>query len=340
MNAIWTRRKVLQSATALALVPLLPRAARAALPDLTGATMGTRYRVRIERAPAGIYLPKLKRAIAGVLETTERLMSTYRPDSELSRFNASPETCWQPLSAPTARVIKAALRVHRESGGAFDAAAAPLLDYWGFGALPEHHRAATPVPPELLRRTMEAGIELDRGRLRKRHKQAALTLNAIAKGDAVDGVAEVLEGARISDYLIEIGGEIRVHGQGPEGTWRVGIDAPRGGVSCVLGLDRQAVATSGDYVDYFIEAGKRYCHILDPRSGRPIDNGLSLVSVVADTAMEADAWATALMVMGPRAGLRYAARRAMAAYFLVPDGDRLVTSATAAFQRLRVDGGA
>jgi thiamine biosynthesis lipoprotein len=301
--------------------------------------MGTYYRIRIQHAPVGLYLPKLKRAIEQVLETTEALMSTYRTDSELSRFNASPTSRWLNVSAGTARVVQTALRVQRESNGAFNPAAAPLVDYWGFGPMPgSYGSAAGLVPPELLTRVAAAKIELKAGRMRKHHKAAALDLNAIAKGDALDGVVDVLERAGVTDYLVEIGGEIRARGAGPGGAgWRIGLDNPGGGVRPIIRLHGKAVATSGDYVNYFMRDGKSYCHILDPRTGRPVEQGLSMVSVVADSAIEADAWATALFVMGPDNGLRHALRNAMAVLFLRREGDEFVEFATPAFQRLRLD---
>jgi thiamine biosynthesis lipoprotein len=301
--------------------------------------MGTHYRIRIQHAPVGVYLPKLKRTIEQVLEMTQALMSTYRADSEISNFNASATSRWQNVSAGTARVVQTALRVQRESNGAFDPAAAPLVDYWGFGPMPgPYDRAAGLVPPELLTRVAGAKIELRAGRMRKHHKGAALDLNAIAKGDALDGVAGVLERAGVTDYLVEIGGEIRAKGAGPGGAgWRIGLDNPGGGVRPIIRLHGKAVATSGDYVDYFMRDGKRYCHILDPRTGRPVEHGLSMVSVVADSAIEADAWATALLVMGPDKGVRHAMRNAMAVLFVRRERDEFLEFATPAFQRLRLD---
>lgn len=339
MSRIWTRRRVLQATGAVALLPVLPKGARAGLPALTGATMGTYYRIRIEHAPVGLYLPKLKRAIEQIFETTQTLMSTYRTDSELSRFNVSFTSRWQDVSDGTARVVQTALRIQRESNGAFDPAAAPLVDYWGFGPMPgAHERAVGLVPSQLLTRVADAKIELKAGRMRKHHKGAALDLNAIAKGDALDGVAGVLERAGVTDYLVEVGGEIRARGAGPAGDgWRVGLDNPRGGARPIIRLNQKAVATSGDYVNYFMRNGKRYCHILDPRSGSPVEHGLSMVSVVADSAIEADAWATALLVMGPDHGVQHAMRNAMAALFLRRDGDEFFEFATPAFQRLRLD---
>lgn len=336
MTNKWTRRSLITALGAAALVPWIPRAARAELLELAGPTMGTRYRVRLRDVPEGLYLPRLKRSIERELEATEALMSTYRRDSELARFNASTLRSWQPISATTARVLATAEQVRDESSGAFDPAAAPLIQLWGFGAAAGNPRVSAPVPAGLLSRVVHAGIELEADRVRKHHPHAALDLNGVAKGEALDRVASMLEAAGLADYLVEIGGEVRARGPGPGGSgWRIGIEHPGGGIGWMVALERQALATSGDYVDFFVEGGRRYCHILDPRTGRPVEHGLSLVSVVAPSAMEADAWATALMVMGPEEGWRHAVGHSLRALFVVREGEGYREIMTPAFDQLR-----
>ena len=336
MSKCWSRRAILKSAGVLVLLPLHTRTVQAKTLDLRGTTMGTYYRVRIEKWPDDLYLPALKRAIERVLRRTEDLMSTYRADSEISRFNNSATKAWQKVSAPTARVVATGLAVQHRSAGAFNPAAAPLVEYWGFGVHPKPVAAdAARAPAALLKRVHAAGIETKPGFVRKANTGAALDLNGIAKGDALDRVAAVLEHNGIPNYLIEVGGEVRVAGNGPGGQgWRIGIDHPAA-ADCVLRLNSGAVATSGDYVNYYVRDGRRICHILDPRQGRPVKHALSMVSVVANTAMQADAWATALFVMGPRAGWKHATTRRMAAMFLLRDGTRFSTYMTPAFKRLR-----
>ncbi len=336
MSMSWERRRVLQVAAALALFPLMPKWSRAYIPSLSGSTMGTRYCVRIHQAPDGLYLPKLKRHIERVFATTESLMSTYRSNSELSRFNTSSSTDWQPLSSSTARVVETALRIQEQSGGAFNPAAGMLIDYWGFGAKPKLIPDVSASPPvEILESVKNANTALNSSHLRKSHPQTALDLNAIAKGDAIDGVAVVLEQFGIDDYLIEIGGEIRARGRGPDDAgWRVGLEDPETNIFITIRLDGKSVATSGDYVSYFMQNDKRYSHVIDPRSGRPIDHNLAVVSVVADSAMEADAWATALLVMGLEQGHHYAQRNSMAALFLQREGEAYRQFMTPEFELL------
>lgn len=335
MSEPWSRRTVLKTAGALVLLPWCAKASPANILGLNGATMGTHYRVRIQKWPVDLYLPKLKRAIEQVLAQTEDLMSTYKKDSELSRFNRSTSTAWQKVSTVTTRIVTAGLGVQQLSAGAFNPAASPLVDYWGFGANPvpvEHYPAN--VPARLMDRVRAAGIETKPGVMRKAHAAAALDLNGIAKGDALDRIADLLQQNGIIDYLIEIGGEIRVAGTGPGGrNWRIGIDHPAG-KDWVLHLNRGAVATSGDYVDYYLRDGKRICHIVDPRLGIPVEHALSMVSVVSHSAMHADAWATALFVMGPQEGWSRAVKHDMAAMFLVRNGSGFVPRMTPRFKQL------
>ena len=339
MNVNWKRRRVLQLSGALVLSSFLPRWGRAEIPILTGPTMGTRFKVQTHHVPDGLYLPKLKRAIEQVFRNTESLMSTYRSDSELSLFNASTSTDWQPILTDTARVAETALKVQRQSRGAFNPASGSLVNHWGFGAKPSFVADVSKTPPtQVLASVHDANIELKPGYIRKDNPQAMLDLNGIAKGDAIDGVATLLEQTGIADYLIEIGGEIRARGSGPEGAeWRVGLENPTDSVLTTIRIGEKSVATSGDYVNYFMRNGIRYSHVVDPRAGKPIDHNLASVSVVADTAMQADAWATALLVMGLEEGYRHAQRNSMAAFFLQRDGAGYRSTMTSEFEQLIVN---
>jgi thiamine biosynthesis lipoprotein len=301
--------------------------------------MGTTYGVVAAGLPGGVDRRALHGDLEGLLERVDAQMSTYRADSELSRFNDAPPGVWVEVSADTLAVTEAALEVARLSAGAFDPTVGPLVDDWGFGPGP-------PVAPTaaggrtggLVTRVGHGLIETRRSppALRKRYGAIRLDLSGIAKGFGLDRIAAHLEGIGAGRYLIEIGGELRGRGRAPHGRpWRVGIEQPVAGaraVRRVVQLDGRALATSGDYIDYFERDGRRYCHIIDPRSGRPIDHGLASVSVVAGSAMRADALATALMVLGPGAGVRLALRKNIAALFVVREGERLGELHTPAFE--------
>ena len=264
-------------------------------------------------------------------------MSTWDPGSELSRFNASASTGWFAVSADTLAVVEEGLRVARVTGGAFDVTVGPLVELWGFG--PDGVRARPSDEALAAARVAvgSAGIEArtDPPAIRKRDPRARLDVSAIAKGFAVDAIAVLLaeEGAR--GFLVEVGGEVRAAGRKAEGEpWRVAVERPppvAGAPPRVLELVDRAVATSGDYRAVFEEDGTRYPHVIDPRTGLPVTTGVASATVLAATAMEADAFATALMVLPPADGLRLAEREGLAARLLVRAGGGFVERTTADF---------
>lgn len=285
---------------------------------ITGQSMGTTYAIEAD-CPDGI--PKER--VEHVLARVNRLMSTYDPESELSRFNRLPVGVPMAVSPETAEVVAAAQRVADETGGAFDPTVAPLVALWGFGA------DATERPPTEIE-LRAAADTVDYRRVEHGHappslrKRAPVTLDlsAIAKGYAVDRLADVLDESGCDAYLVELGGEIRAEGSAPGGgAWRVGVDAPAPrGFASTVALHRGGLATSGDYRQYREMDGGRVSHVMDPRSGHPIRHGVASVTVVTDQAMFADAYATALLVMGEDEGLRFAEDHDLAALFILRRG--------------------
>ena len=333
--------------TVLALVLLLAggceRAPRGLL-ELHGATMGTAYSVKVARPPARLDAENLEAGVEAVLERVNASMSNWRDDAEISQFNHSSTTGWVPVSAELAEVVAAAQEVSRASGGAFDVTVAPLVELWGFG--PSWRLPALPPQDELERARARVGYDRIEVRsappaLRKRTADATIDLAAIAKGYGVDAVADWIEGRHGTDYLVEIGGELRARGRNPRGQpWRVGIERPLDdgrAIERVIALGDRAMATSGDYRNFFEIDGRRYSHEIDPRTGRPIPDRLAGVTVVTDTCMRADAWATALMVLGPEAGLALARERGMAALFIVRSGAGFTETATDAMAALLIE---
>jgi len=294
--------------------------------SLRGDTMGTTWSVTLADQPSELDLHNLQARIAQALDRIDAQMSTWRPDSDLSRFNRSRSRCWQPASPELVAVVAAGLAAGRRSGGAFDVSVGPAVEDWGFG--PTGRRA---LPDDAAQARLRARIgydrleiSLSRSALRKRLPDVALDLSGIAKGYAVDRLADLAVMAGAEDYLVEIGGEFRASGTGPDGgAWRLGIEKPLAGqigIHRVLRLRSGALATSGDYRHWFEQDGERYMHIIDPRTGQPAASALASVSVVAATAMEADALATALMVLGPDAGWALARREGIAALFITRIG--------------------
>ncbi|HNX96067.1 MAG TPA: FAD:protein FMN transferase [Candidatus Aminicenantes bacterium] len=306
--------------------------------SLAGFTMGTHYHVKA--IPSGRNAPgvdQVRQAVEGELEAVNRAMSMFRPDSELSAFNRSSSGVWFPVSPATAEVVEHARQISVLSGGAFDVTVAPLVDLWGFGR--NGGRTAPPSPEEVARVRQEVGYERLRIRLappalRKETATLRCDLSAIAKGYGVDRVGLRLESLGFDRYLVEIGGEVRCRGQGPTGAdWQVGIAAPdaSGDLLRVIHLRDVAVATSGDYRNYFEKDGRRFSHTINPRDGAPITHSLASVTVIHPSCMHADAMATALNVLGPEAGLALANREKLAAYFIVRRGSGFVETSTAWF---------
>ena len=277
--------------------------------------MGTTYAIQAD-CPGS--LPRDR--VEGELARLNALMSTYDPHSELSRFNGAPAGVAQPVSPELVDVAAAAFVVSERTRGAFDATVAPLVALWGFGAdaaqgVPRDSEVAQALRKVGYRRVAHSHVPPTLEKL----KPATLDLSGIAKGFAVDRLAGLLDDAGCRAYLIEFGGEIRARENAPGGgPWRVGVESPSGPdyVGTLL-LGTKALATSGDYRQYREMDGRRVSHVIDPRTGYPVRHQLASVTVVADTAMMADAYATAMLVMGEAEARRFAREMHLAALFIV-----------------------
>ena len=311
--------------------------------EFSGATMGTTFLVKV--AAPGLSRQAhadLAREIRERLTAVNASMSTWDPESEISRFNRL--GAQQPFAASPdlRRVIDAALKVSRASGGAFDITIRPLVQAWGFGdgARPGDEPSSAELSA-LRQRVGWQRIEVRDDALLKSHPQTECDLSAIAKGYAVDRVSEDLARLGYPNHLVEIGGELRARGRKLDGSaWRVAIEAPQfvvqRSVHDVLPLVDMAMATSGDYRSYYERGGERVSHTIDPRDGQPIRHALASVTVVAEEALWADAWATALNVLGSDAGYDLAEERNLAAYFIIRDNDGTFrTRETSMFTALR-----
>jgi thiamine biosynthesis lipoprotein len=307
---------------------------------MSGETMGTRWHVSAELPPAQTP-EKLTVVIQQALDRVNLSMSTYLPASDLGRFNRAPVMQWVDIGPDTYEVTRVALQVAFETEFAFNPAVAELVDLWGFGPT----RAPDKVPTDsqivaALEHTQLENLEFDQTKPALR-KRAALQLDysAIAKGYAVDLVALRLDQALVRNYMIEVGGEVRTMGRHPNGRpWRIGIEAPQlgqGNPVAAIELTNESVATSGDYRNYREIDGVRYSHTIDPVSGHPVTHHLASVTVVAPTAVVADAYATALSVMGPEKGMAFAEFQALPVYMLVKQGDGFNAVYSTAFEPYR-----
>lgn len=288
----------------------------ARLLELTGESMGTRWSAKLAAAHPPS-LAELQVGLQGELDRVVAQMSPWRADSDLSRYNRAAAGEWLPLPADFATVMQEALAVAALSGGAYDPSAGALVDCWGFGPAPA--RQSPPSVGEIAAARAQVGwqaLQFDGARL---HQPGGhrLDLSAIAKGYGVDLLAGWLLSRGVAHYLVEVGGELRGQGCKPDGSpWWVALESPdEAGGDLWLALDGLAVASSGDYRRYFESGGRRYAHTLDPRSGHPAE-GLAAVSVVHRRCMSADAWSTALTVLGWEPAQLLALRRDLAARLL------------------------
>ena len=328
------RRTVRRSRCALAawLLPAL-LAPGCGYERVDGHTMGTTYSIQ---ADCGLARPQVESVLAEV----NRQMSTYDASSELVAFNRAPVGEPVRVAEQVVDVVAAARRYSTLTDGAFDATVAPLVALWGFGA------DASSVPPTAA--DIQAALG-EVGHDRVRHERqpprleklapVALDLSALAKGHAVDELARTVRTAGCAAFLIEIGGEVRVAGASPGGgPWHVGVESPLGGHLAVLKVTEGAVATSGDYRQrprFDAADGPRVGHVIDPRTGYPADHDTALVTVVAETAREADALATAFLVMGAAHGQAFATRHDIAALFATRDGTNLAITQSPAMAKYR-----
>jgi thiamine biosynthesis lipoprotein len=297
--------------------------------ELAGATMGTTWHLRLalpEGSP-GDWVEAIGDTVQSRLDGVEGLMSTWDSTSELSRFNRSTDTAATALSPETLEVLSIAVEVARATGGALDVTVGPLVTAWGFGPdAGEGTGNRAPTAEELARLRSNVGMALlrvdpGRGTAGKARPETRVDLSAVAKGYALDRAAEGVVRMGGDAFALEVGGEVKASGLRPNGAaWRVGVEAPIPGersIVRVIELHDEAVATSGDYRNIVQVDGRTLGHIIDPRTGAPVPwRGFS-VSVLHREAARADAWATALSVLGPDEGLQLADSLGISALFVV-----------------------
>ncbi|SBV33181.1 ApbE family lipoprotein [uncultured Sphingopyxis sp.] len=289
------------------------RDARAPIEDFSGETMGTSWSLHAVAPPA-----TTMRGVEAAFDLVVAQMSQWKADSDLSRFNRAPSGRWHRVPDELAHIVEAALRIARASGGAFDVGMGRLTEAWGFGS-------AGPVerPPEGRAGPENRTIDFDPViRHIRRAEGAALDLSGIAKGYAVDLAAEWLLDMGVRHFLLEVGGELRGEGVRPDGQpWWVDVEMPPTASVAPwrIALHDLSVATSGNYRRGFRADGQHYSHSFDPRTGRPIVNGVASVTVLHRSCTLADGWATALTVLGPEAAMGLADEQGLAACVITGD---------------------
>ena len=302
-----------------------------------GSTMGTSWSVKLV-TDTSIDSLTFKNEIQGVMDEVNAKMSNWIEESEVSQFNTNIAGCYE-ISQDTAKVVSASQMITQASNGVFDATAGPLIQLWGFGTDFGVEQAPSVADIEAVMTNIGyTKLRLEGNSLCKDIDQLAINLSATAKGYGVDLVADYLEQKGLDNYLVEIGGELRVLGMNLSGSpWRVGIETPIDfgfagtaghSVQEVIEISNHALATSGDYRNFFMDEGVRYSHVIDPRTGYPVPQDMASVTVVHSSALWADGWSTALLALGPERAIQLAEAHDLAVYMVLRnnEGFEVVTS--------------
>ncbi|TEU22490.1 MAG: FAD:protein FMN transferase [Gammaproteobacteria bacterium] len=260
---------------------------------ITGSTMGTSYTVKT------IGLGVSKSQVEQVLDQVNKTFSTWDKNSELSLLNQKPTHQWIEVSSELFFVLDQSQKIHQQAQGYFDPGMGRLIDAWGFGAVKVEQKPSRAQVSELLPLSSIQYLQLNDGRVKKT-RDIHINLSAIAKGFGVDQVASLLKKHQVESFLVEIGGEVIASGKQKDRNWTLGIEQPNGTKPIAIVLSNQAIATSGNYRNYFMWEDVRYMHILTPSNGLPADTDLASVSVLNEQTMVADAYATAMMAMGSK----------------------------------------
>ncbi len=287
--------------------------------------MGTSYSVKIALTEdaSDIDAVVLKNKIDSVLVEVNNQMSTYIPESEISRFNRYDKTDWFNISNDFAFVLDESIKLGKLTGGSLDITIGPVVNIWGFG--PDQRPRTIPSDDEIITNMKLVGIDnlevkLDPPSVRKKITGIKVDLSATAKGYGVDKVLELVKELGYKNIMVEIGGEVRTLGyNNKKEFWNIGISSPNqsGEINRVVKLSNSAMATSGDYWNYFEENGIRYSHTIDPITGRPITHKLASVTIFDSTCLRADGLATGIFVMGPEKGYDFAVRMELPVYLIV-----------------------
>ncbi len=304
---------------------------------LSGPTMGTSYNIKYIQQDGLPSSDDLHKEVDRLLEEVNDQMSTYRQDSELSRFNQYQGTDAFEVSTQTATVVKEAMRLSTLTEGALDVTVGPLVNLWGFG--PEARPEVVPTDAELADRKANTGIHhltVNGNSLSKDLPHLYVDLSTIAKGWGVDVVADYIQSQGINNYMVEVGGEIRLKGVNREGIpWRIAVEKPsveERAIQEIIEPGDMAIATSGDYRNYFERDGVRYSHIIDPTTGKPIANKVVSVTVLDKSSMTADGLATGLMVLGDIKGMEVANQNNIPVLMIVKTDDGFKELVSKAYQ--------
>jgi thiamine biosynthesis lipoprotein len=303
--------------------------------------MGTTFHIKISSELSSEENAVMQKRIDDLLLKVNETFSTYIATSEVSKFNQNKSDEEQDKSAEFIKVLEEALRLSDATQGAYDITVGPLVNLWGFG--PSFQADDVPSDDEIEQAKLMVGyknivVNNTRKAVKKLNPEIYIDFSSIAKGYGVDKVAELIESKGHTSYMVEIGGEMRVKGSNPDGNmWRIAVENPNSeerSIHKIMKVSNTAIATSGDYRNFFEKDGVKYSHTIDPTTGWPVQLSLASVTVLTDSSMTADAWATAFMVLGSKKGYDLAIEANLAVLFLVKDGEGIKEMKTPKFKRM------
>ncbi|MCD7064179.1 FAD:protein FMN transferase ApbE [Klebsiella quasipneumoniae subsp. quasipneumoniae] len=300
---------------------------------LDGKTMGTFWRVSVIGVDEA-KVQALRAKVQAQLDADDRLLSTWKNDSALMRFNHAVDTRPWPVSEAMADIVTLSLRIGAKTHGAMDITVGPLVNLWGFG--PDKQPVATPDAQAIAAAKARTGLQhlqvinqSGRQFLQKDIPDLFVDLSTVGEGYAADHLARLMEQEGISRYLVSVGGALVSRGMNGEGKpWRVAIQKPtdqENAVQAIVDINGHGISTSGSYRNYYELDGKRISHVIDPQTGQPITHKLVSVTVIAPTALEADGWDTGLMVLGPEKAQQVVREQGLAVYMIVKEGEGFKT---------------
>lgn len=323
-----------------------PATPKAAVTVLEGKTMGTFWRVNVVGVDKS-RAEELRTKVQTQLDGDDRLLSTWKNDSALMRFNHSRSTTPWPVNEAMADIVTESLRIGRKTQGAMDITVGPLVNLWGFG--PDKQPVSTPTQAQIDAAKARTGLDkltvinrADRQYLQKSIPDLYVDLSTVGEGYAADHLARLMTEEGISRYLVSVGGALVSRGMNADGQpWRVAIQKPtdrENAVQAIVDINGHGISTSGSYRNYYELDGKRISHVIDPQTGRPITHKLVSVTVIAPTALEADAWDTGLMVLGTEKAQQVVREQGLAVYMIMKEGDGFTTWMSPQFRAFLVNG--
>jgi len=305
--------------------------------SFVGTTMGTSYSVKIIEVKNKA-LENVKAKVDSILVDVNNNMSTYIPNSELSKFNSYNDTTWFSTSKELVQLFSEAIEISNLTNKSFDITIGQLVNLWGFG--PTRNKNKIPTTKEINILLRDTGIDkikihIKNQNIKKLESKLYCDLSAIAKGYGVDKLAEYFDKLKFNNYMIEIGGEVRTKGTNlKKDKWKIGISSPNNNnLEAIIELSNYSMATSGDYLNYFEKDGYRYSHTIDPRTGKPITHNLASVTVISENCRYADALATAINVMGPEEGYNFALQENLPIFMIVREKNNFVEKMTVQFSK-------